>query len=218
MKKVFLVNEFQTSWKQEVYNKLYAMIVDDKVFKNKEVLMLGNYKVGRYDFDAIIVVNREIFVVEFKKDSVKTIYVKGAMEPWTSETGEQLWAGKFQVSPYKQSLVKRNILYRELKQQLELKPDQNLFVKSIVLYPQDITVICCEDFDVHTHRWFFVKSLNSIIPLIEEHTSLYSFTNIWVSFQKKLRSIQQVPKRGLNLRIGKFFETCLSRVSSWLFF
>lgn len=217
MKKVFLVNEFQASWKHDMYNKLYAMVMGEEVFKDKEVLMLGNYKVGRYDFDAIIVVNREIFVIEFKKDPAKTIYIKGAMEPWVSETGEELWSGKFQVSPYKQSLDKRNILYHALKQQLYLKPDQHLFLKSIVLYPQDVRVECCEDFDVHNHRWFFVSSLSNIIPLIEEQTSLYTFTNIFAAFRKKLRDIQQTPKKEKHLHIANVFETCIDRVSSWFF-
>lgn len=214
MKKVFLVNEFQASWKYDMYNKLYAMVMDETVFKDKDVLMLGNYKVGRYDFDAIIVVNREIFVIEFKKDSANTIYIKGAMEPWVSETGDQLWAGRFQVSPYKQALTKRNILHCAFKQKLDLQ-DQHLFIKSIVLYPQDVAVECCGDFDVHTHKWFFVKSFSSIIPLIEAQTS--TFTNLFAVFREKLRNIQRSKKGETNFRIANFFETCLDRVSSWLF-
>lgn len=215
MKKVFLVNEFQTSWKYEMYNKLYAMVMDENVFKDKEVLMLGNYKVGRYDFDVILVVNREVFVIEFKKDVASTIYIKGAMDPWYNEVGEQMWAGKSHICPYKQSLTKRNILHSSLKHHLDLKPGQILFLKSIVLYPQDVTVECCEDFDVHTHKWFFVKSISNVIPLIEEQTSLYTFTNIFAAFRKKLSNIQQPSKKEMHLRIANFFETCLDKVGSW---
>lgn len=212
MKNVYLISDFASSWKQEMFSKLRHLVMAETSFVDKNVLMLGHYLLAPYDYDAIIVVENQLFIVEFKKDACKSIHVSDAFAPWYSEQNEPLWAGKKHTSSYKQSLDKRNHLHHALHKRLGHK----LFIKSFVLYQHDVEVICHSDFDIHNHKWFFVESYNTIIPKIEEHSSPINFSDFCTAFDKVINRCKSMKEQYGLTRYLKTFEIWLEKACSWM--
>lgn len=128
-----------------------------------DALLIGNYRLGRYiDWDAILVVGKEVIVFEFKPTYVKQVIITNRR--WADEKGHTIFPGKREETPFLQMRHKRNTL-RGIIFQHGID-----YIKTVVLFPDDFVLLnYSQKPDLSTRPWFQISSLNKLPELIEKN-------------------------------------------------
>lgn len=112
---VKLFSEFRGKMKAQQFIRLRDEVL--RVYgtdPKRRVLLLGNLKIGAYDFDAVLITDAWCTVFEFKE-------LRGGKELQIMPNGwfcgkKRVWAGKLHAdTPQTQMRIKRNILWGYLK-------------------------------------------------------------------------------------------------------
>lgn len=126
-----ICHEFRNHMKGQSFRilseSLYRIFAD----KTDKVLLLGNLRLGAFDFDALLFCDSQIVVFEFKKGwgQIKVMkegpWLKGYKKIWS---GRNKQTGTQNENPLVQMKVKRNILYGYLKKHLKLQTNIACFI------------------------------------------------------------------------------------------
>lgn len=128
-----------------------------------DVLLIGNYRLGKFiDWDAILVVGKEVILFEFKPINCSQVIITNRQ--WVDDNGQVIPSGKKKETPFLQLRYKRNILRNTI---FEHGVD---YIKTVVLFPDDFELL---DYsrkpDLSTRPWFQISSMSRIPELIERN-------------------------------------------------
>ena len=128
-----------------------------------DALLLGNYRIGKdLDWDAILVVGKEVIIFEFKPIHTKRVIITN--KRWADDRGDTIFPGKRAETPFLQMRHKRNILKSIIFQHgID-------YIKTVVLFPDDFE-LCnySRKPDLSTRPWFQISSLNKVPELIQKN-------------------------------------------------
>lgn len=180
-----LFREFISSFKEEQFHNLERQLIDS----DTECLLIGNYNIVHTDYDAIVVTQSDIFVVEFKESNCEgVITVNDAF--WTYPDNSIVWAGNHASNPFGQMKHKRNCLWGMLRRE----GIENVFVKTIVAFSEPFRLRrgettlrgVCEN----NHGWFRSSTADAIVTTIGMlRSNYYIDIETLAQFFKMKRSI-----------------------------
>ena len=157
-----LFGEFSSEFKKRMFSVLANQLTG--LFNRQsceDFTLIGNYKVGAFEFDAIILTNTDVFLVEFKRNVAGAICVND--NGWITSDGvinNNLW---------EQIREKRNILYGLFRK----KGFQKMFIKTIILFEKPYELIRGNTtFQFENHKWFLTAELGGLPNLLRENASL----------------------------------------------
>lgn len=161
---------FRNSYKLGMWAQFRPMI--EKMFSpscTSDALLIGNYGLGRLDFDAILVVGTKIYLYEFKTTHTRKIII--TKEAWLDDKCRKIHAGRLNdLSPLFQLRRKRNVL-------------RSVFnhhgcheIQAVALFPEDFELLkLSEKPSLASRPWFAITSLSrcssSIIQSLDKHSN-----------------------------------------------
>lgn len=176
--KVF--QNFTSSFKEKQFKELKRKLTENGI----ECLLIGNYRIVKTDYDAIIITSFDIFVVEFK-ESLKEGAITVNDTCWTYSDGNMVWAGNHATTPFEQLRHKRNCLFGCLRR---AAIGSKLFIKTMVVFSMPFSLKKGETLlnDVYddTHGWFLTSTPDTMIYTLQKHTSVFDlkYKNQFESF------------------------------------
>lgn len=155
-----ICHEFRNHMKEQSFRilseSLYRIFAD----KTDKVLLLGNLRLGAFDFDALLFCDSQIVVFEFKKGwgQIKVMkegpWLKGYKKIWS---GRNKQTGAQNENPLVQMKVKRNILYGYLKKHLNLQTDITCFI----CFEGEVKVNDCNKILENKISWLWITNRES---------------------------------------------------------
>lgn len=121
-----ICHEFRNHMKGQSFRILSESLYQIFADRPDKVLLLGNVRLGAFDYDAILFCDSQIAVFEFKKGWGQIQIMKEG--PWRKGY-KKIWSGRDKQTrvqyenPLVQMKVKRNVLYGYLKKHLNLQND-----------------------------------------------------------------------------------------------
>lgn len=159
-----LFGEFNSEFKRQMFSILSNQLAG--LFKSQsceDFTLIGNYKVGAFEFDAILLTNTDVFLVEFKMNEVGPICV--------NDTGWITSDGVITNNLWEQIREKRNILYGLFRK----RGFQKMFIKTIIIFEKPFELIRGNTaFQFENHKWFLTCDMNGIIRLLRNNASFYA--------------------------------------------
>lgn len=200
--KVF--QRFTSSFKERQFKELERKLAENKI----ECLLIGNYRIMKTDYDAIIITSSDIFVVEFK-ESLKEGTITVNDTGWTYSDGNMVWAGNHAITPFEQLRHKRNCLFGCLRR---AAIGNKLFIKTMVVFSMPFSLEKGETLlnDVYddTHGWFLTSTSDTMIYTLQKHTSIFDlkYKNQFESFASYFGISQPIGKKRM---LQKICALCL---------
>ena len=176
-----LLGEFNSEFKRQMFSVLSNQL--SGLFKSqscKDFTLMGNYKMGSFVYDAILLTNTDVFVLEFKKNVAGSIYVNDS--GWTS-TGGLICSGNHgAINPWEQIKEKRNILYGLFRK----KGFKKMFIKSIILFEKPFDLVRGNtSLNFENHKWFLTADVRNITQVLRQNSS----SSAPVNFLQKASSV-----------------------------
>jgi hypothetical protein len=199
-----IFGDFNYEFKKRMFSVLSDQL--SGLFKSQscnDFTLIGNYKVGSFMFDAILLTNTDVFLVEFKRNVTGAICVNDS--GWTSIGGLINSGGQVAANPWEQIREKRNVLYGLFRK----KGFQKMFIKTIILFEKPFELIRGDTmFQFENHKWFLTAELSGLSNLLRENASSgapVNFLKKGLSVLLPNRIIKEKP-RSLTKRIRMLFR------------
>lgn len=102
-------NPFRSAWKLGMWTRFRAIV--ERMFSTSTApaLLIGNYRLGEVDWDAILVAGKEVFLFEFKTQVTRSIIITN--KKWMDENGHKIFPGSRQETPFLQLRI--NVIFSE---------------------------------------------------------------------------------------------------------
>lgn len=163
--KTKIFGEFENEFKINMFNALSAEL--NQLYSDKNYILIGNYILGSFSFDAILVTDTDIFLFEFKKNDAGTICIND--EGWLSPSGFISCGIHHNPNPWLQVREKRNILFGKFKNM----GHSNMFIKTVVLFENPFKLQRGNtSFNFVNHKWFLFSDLKEIKTILDNNSSL----------------------------------------------
>lgn len=199
-----LFEEFKSEFKERMFSVLCSQLRGLFISQSsKDFTLIGNFKIGSFIYDAILLTNTDVFLVEFKRNVTGAIYVNDS--GWTSIGGLINSGGQGAANPWEQIREKRNVLYGLFRK----KGFQKMFIKTIILFEKPFELIRGDTmFQFENHKWFLTAELSGLSNLLRENASSgapVNFLKKGLSVLLPNRIIKEKP-RSLTKRIRMLFR------------
>lgn len=199
-----IFGDFNYEFKKRMFSVLSDQLAG--LFKSQscnDFTLIGNYKVGSFMFDAILLTNTDVFLVEFKRNAGGAICVNDS--GWTSIGGIINSGGQGAANPWEQIREKRNVLYGLFRK----KGYQKMFIKTIIIFEKPFELKRGNTmFQFENHKWFLTAELGGLSNLLRENASSsapINFLKKGLSVLLPNRNVKEKP-RSLTKRIRMFFR------------
>lgn len=146
---------FRSPYKLAMWAQFRPMI--EKMFSSScgaDALLIGNYGIGHFDFDAVLVVGASVYLYEFKVTHTSRIII--TKEAWLDDKGRKIHSGRLNdLSPMFQLRRKRNVL-------------RSVFshhgcheIQAVALFPEDFELLkLSEKPNLISRPWFTITSIS----------------------------------------------------------
>lgn len=154
-------NPFRSAWKLGMWTRFRAIV--ERMFSTSTApaLLIGNYRLGEVDWDAILVAGKEVFLFEFKTQVTRSIIITN--KKWLDENGHKIFPGSRQETPFFQLRDKRNILRGAIRGN---GIDE---IHAIVLFPEDFKLLDISTKpDLKTRPWFKILSMSEVADMVRD--------------------------------------------------
>ena len=160
--KTIVFRSFRNDFKRKMFLRLKQQL---KECRDNDILLIGNYKTGRFDYDAIVITPSDLFAFQFTDNPGDTVIVNDNV--WVNkEDGSIVFSGLKNTNPFEQMRWKRNILHRHL---CHLRVS---YIKTVLVFPHLKDVIKGETrLNLVNHGWFLMSSANDMAQTIKSNTS-----------------------------------------------
>ena len=196
--KTILLKSFRSDFKGKMFLRLKQQL---KECRGKDIILIGNYKTGRFDYDAIVITPSDLFAFQFTDNSGDTIIVNDNV--WVNkEDGSIVFSGSKTTNPYDQMRWKRNILHRHLYY------FGVSFIKTVLVFPQLKDVVKGETrLNLVNHSWFLMSSAQDMAQTIKSSTS-----STTIDYQRLLYFFRRKKAIYCYSRLSRFWH----RTTIWL--
>ena len=160
--KTILLRSFRSDFKRKMFLRLKQQL---KECRDNDLILIGNYKTGRFDYDAIVIMPSDLFAFQFTNNPGDTVIVND--NEWVNkEDGSTVFSGFKTTNPFDQMRWKRNILHRHLCY------FGVSFIKTVLVFPHLKDVVKGETrLNLVNHSWFLMSSANDMAQTIKNSTS-----------------------------------------------